>query len=110
MVVTYTRADTKPGEVNKIEITPEYKIRRFNDGTAAGYTDRRWILYRRDVPNLTDQDWYAAPGEGWQRTEAYVYTCSDPACAARSGTYTTTIAPHTFPSCTHCGKLLQVQA
>lgn len=67
--VVYTRADTKLGEICQIQITPEYKIRQFNNGTAAGYTDRNWILYRRDVPHLTDQDWYAAPGNGWQRTE-----------------------------------------
>lgn len=70
MVVTYARTDTKPGEVRAILITPDYKIRQFNDGTAAGNWDRHWILYRRDVPCLTDQDWYATPsGDGWTRTE-----------------------------------------
>lgn len=44
------------------------------------------------------------------RAGAYVYTCSDPVCAVHSGEVRTTIQPHTFPSCTWCGKLLQVQA
>lgn len=69
MIVTYTRANTKPGDVRAIQITPEYKIRQFDRGTY-GQWDREWILYRRAVPNLSDTEWYGCPsGDGWTRRE-----------------------------------------
>jgi hypothetical protein len=33
----------------------------------ADYLDEWPILYRRDVPTLTDAEWQASPGEGWFR-------------------------------------------
>ena len=65
--VRYVRQDTKPGEVREIVIYVDRKLRRFNDGTSNGRLDLHWVLYRADVPNLTDEDWYSAPSfeGGW---------------------------------------------
>lgn len=70
MIIRYTAANqTRPGDVREVYITPTYKIRTFDDGTARGRTDRHWILYRRDVASLTDADWYAQPSGDWTREE-----------------------------------------
>ena len=45
----------------RIVVYPEYKIRYFG---AIG-SDQWPILYRRDVPNLTHEEWIAPPGAGW---------------------------------------------
>jgi len=59
---------TNDGPV-KIVVTPERKLRVF---AYKSPTQDEWpILYRRDVPNLTDAEWYDAPGPEWELVEEY---------------------------------------
>jgi hypothetical protein len=55
-----------------IEVYPDHKVRYSGKPHArsvmrAGDTSDEWpVLYRREVPNLTDDEWTAAPSErGW---------------------------------------------
>lgn len=43
----------------RIDVLPDRKIRTLWFG------DEWPILYRREVPNLTDAEWYASPGPEW---------------------------------------------
>ena len=69
MVVTYVRRGTVPGEIRAILITPDFKVRQFDNGTPNGRDDRQWILFRG--ADSTDEDWYAAPWENCERREEF---------------------------------------
>jgi hypothetical protein len=45
----------------RIVVTPDHKTRYWADGRS----DEWPTLYRRDMV-LSDEDWYASPGEGWE--------------------------------------------
>jgi hypothetical protein len=69
-IVVWRRMGTTPGDVDQIAVSPDYKVRWFNDGTPTGRRDH-WILWRRDVPNLTEAAWFDDPpaGDGWTKID-----------------------------------------
>ena len=57
-------------EKRRIDVYPDYKLRyQFWQEGATPVPDH-WILYRRDVPNLSDETWFAPPiSAGWERIQ-----------------------------------------
>ena len=57
-------------ERRRIDVYPDYKLRyQFWQEGATPVPDH-WILYRRDVPNLSDETWFAPPiSAGWERIQ-----------------------------------------
>lgn len=62
----------KHSDGRRIEVYADHKVRysgkpHTRSMTKAGDSGDQWpVLYRRDVPNLTDDEWQAAPvEEGW---------------------------------------------
>ena len=59
----------------RIEVYPQGKVRYSGKPHAAsmiraGDTADEWpVLKRSDVPHLSDDEWYAHPGEGWTMIE-----------------------------------------
>jgi hypothetical protein len=51
----------------RVYVYPEFKRRIVFSHPSNSHPDvDEWpILYRRDVPSLTDAEWVACPGEGW---------------------------------------------
>ncbi len=51
----------------RVYVYPEFKRRLVysHPSNSAPNGDEWPILYRRDVPALTDAEWIACPGEGW---------------------------------------------
>jgi hypothetical protein len=68
MIKTWVRTTpTRAGDVAKIMVNPEVKVRFIDRKIAEGpMPDKDWLLWRRDVPSLTDEQWYASPGPEWE--------------------------------------------
>ena len=57
-------------EKRRIDVHPGFKLRY--SFWQEGFTpvQDRWVLYRRDVPNLSDEVWFAPPiTPGWERIQ-----------------------------------------
>lgn len=67
MVKVYRHTDGR-----RIEVFDTYKVRYSSKPYARSHappgdnSDEWPILYRSDVPNLTEAEWFASPGEGWE--------------------------------------------
>ena len=57
---------------NRIVVYADRKVRTLYSHPSNRYpnSDEWPILWRRDVPSLSDAEWIAAPGEGWDHEEA----------------------------------------
>lgn len=47
----------------RIIVYDDQKVRVFRHKSTL--QDEWSVLYRRDVPNLTDDEWFASPGDDW---------------------------------------------
>lgn len=56
-----------------VQVYADRKVRLYSNAHrtfGAPYSDEWPVLWRRDVPNLTDTEWYAPPSEtGWTTEE-----------------------------------------